>query len=278
MNYIKLFSTFVVLFILNSCKIKPMDKDEIDWGKLSQANSSFNLVQDSRRSNVWAIIQARILKGGSAVGGFCGSAWICKVTEECVIFATADHVVSEETFYSKKDNPVSVYVFLANADGKFFPITLRQVERYPNLDMAFIRISKPQGIQFAPLPMHSSLSISGKVYNIGFPDRALKEKDVHLVVDLRCSKAKFDKGPWIQSGEILSLRTVKTECKDVSLVDARCLILNYASEIGFSGGPLFSYENNCVVGMMSIVLPTKDKSPPTQSMALSTQEISGALQ
>jgi hypothetical protein len=172
-------------------------------------------------------------------------------------------------------NPVAVFVFLANSDGQSFRISLKQVERYPDLDLAFIRIPKRKGSQLQP-NICPGLTSSGKVYNIGFPDRA--QRNIHYNVDLKHLAVKFDKGPWMQSGEISSSCSLTSNCNDVNLVDATCLILGYASENGFSGGPLFLRKDNCVMGMMLMVLPTKDRSPPTKSVALSAHEIIGALE
>jgi hypothetical protein len=77
----------------------------------------------------------------------------------------------------------------------------------------------------------------------------------------------------MQSGKIATSSVVTCHSNDVELNAARCLTLNYTSENGFSGGPLFS-EQRQVVGMMSMVVPTADRSAPTKSIAISAPEIS----
>ncbi|MHA1507020.1 MAG: trypsin-like peptidase domain-containing protein [Candidatus Asgardarchaeia archaeon] len=137
--------------------------------------------------------------------------------------------------------------------------------------MALITLPNPENYNLHPLPMSSEVKSGGKVYNLGFPDSA--QKDVVFSINLSPPSAKFNKGPWIQEGNIISKNPTTTKTIDVNLVNAECLRLNYASESGFSGGPLFSQHNDQVIGMMLMVIPTEDGKPPTESLALSTEEI-----
>jgi hypothetical protein len=245
----------------------------INWGKLSQANSSFNLVKGDKRFDAWAVVQARILANGTGIGGFCGSALLCKITNEHLIFATAAHVVSKEIFYSKENNPDRVLVFLTNANGISFPIVIDNVKKYKNIDLSFIILPNSRDYNIHALSTFSEVKPSDKVYNLGFPDRAQKN-DIKFSINLNPPFATFDKGPWIQKGSIIAKQFITSpNSSDVNLLDAECFRLNYASESGFSGGPLFSQDNNQVIGMMIIVVPTDDGSPPTESLALSVGEI-----
>jgi len=245
--------------------------NNIKWGKVSQINSSFNIAEEANRFDVWGIVQARILSDGSGSGGFCGTAWLCKVTEECLIFATAAHVVSTELFYSVKNIPVKVYVFLSNANGISFPIAIDNVKIYREIDLAFITLPNLQINKFHPLSLSLEEKSCDEVYNYGFPDRA--QNDVKFSINLNPLSATFDRGPWFQNGNISSSCYKTTNYNDVNLVNAQCFRLNYTSESGFSGGPLFSNNTNKVIGMMTMVVPTNDGSPPTESLAISVSEI-----
>jgi len=233
-----------ILFLLLAVSISAngdevVDNNFIDWRELSRVNSSFSLINGDERCNVWAVTQARILSDGTGIGGFCGTAWLCKATNKYITFATAAHVVSKDTFYPKENNPVSVFVFLTNADGNSFPITIDNIMIYKEIELALITLPKPENYNIQPLPISSEFRLHSKtkVYNLGFPDRA--QKDVYFSINLNPLSATFDKGPWIQNGNVISKHLTTARSGDVNLVNAECFRLSYASESGFSGGPLF---------------------------------------
>ena len=58
---------------------------------------------------------------------------------------------------------------------------------------------------------------------------------------------------------------------DVNIHNKKVIILDYSLEKGYSGGPLFSNDNK-VIGMMSMKLPSSDNQYKDKIVAISWSE------
>ncbi len=289
---INLFLVFITPMLYIGCLRLDVERNEVqlnqnnrinkasstDWSELAKSNSQYESVKNNEEKElVWGIVQARIFVNGSkcsGVGGFMGTAWIVRIDEHNITFVTAAHVI-QDAFHSKKDQPDKIYVFLSHSSGVSFPISRTDIE-FKCQDVAFVNVSKTMDVKQPALERNLEwTNLKGKkVYNLGFPDRA--QKDVHFKINIEPPSATFDKGPWRQAGRISDTRNTIIKSPDVNIKDAKCIVLDYTSEDGFSGGPLI-LDNHQIVGMMSMVLPTKDGSPPTQCLAIHISEILSLL-
>ena len=251
--------------------------------ELSIINSRFELVTDRQiEEKVWAVVQARIIPEGQVQGGFCGTAWIAKRTPDTVYFVSAAHVFDHETFNSKKGNPIRVLVYLVNIHGYSILVEESSVKLIKDKDLAIIpwKIStgKETESKFQPLPhpegINSADDFTGvSVYNLGFPNRIHSKVNISFQND----RVSFDKGICRQKGKIFTSRLVTSNTANVNLKNTNSFILGYASEEGFSGGPLFLEGTNEVIGLMSMVIP-KNGEPPTQCIAIHVSEVLKSLQ
>ena len=69
-----------------------------------------------------------------------------------------------------------------------------------------------------------------------------------------------------------------TRSRDIDLDGVKCLRLDYSSEIGFSGGPVFLKDSHQIIGMMFMAVPTDDGSFPTQSFAIHIDDIEDLIE
>ena len=87
-------------------------------------------------------------------------------------------------------------------------------------------------------------SVGDEVKNIGYPAKDTKEILEHTQI-----KKQFN-----QSGKILRLNAnYFMNANDVRLASKKVIILDYSSELGFSGGPLL--KGGKVIGVMSHLYP-----------------------
>jgi len=178
---------------------------------------------------------------------------------------------------------IKVYVLLANIFGDNFIIDESDVRCVFDKDLAFIPIrTNDQGTKYKSLrrikgSYHESYFRDLKVYNLGFPDGFQANTHFKILKIGNSIKGVFDKGVCIQEGSIVKAACVWNKAKDVNLKNARSFIVNYTSEQGFSGGPLFESQNGNVIGMMSMVVPGEDNRAPTQCVAIRLDEILAEL-
>lgn len=222
----------------------------------------------SDHGTVWAIFQARFSSPSEATGGFCATAWLIEASAERLVFATAAHAVSEEVFVPKAKN-LATKVWLS--DGKkSIPITVANRVIAEN-DVAFLIVAasnfpaadtpRPIGLNWRDNP------VGKQIYNLGFPERA----GAGAGLGLSESGATFNKGPWIQTGRALKKVSV-TVSSDVKMTGGDAFLMDYTSEVGFSGGPVFIVGSDLAVGMMSLVVPAGDAAP-TRAIAVTATEI-----
>lgn len=257
--------TVTALMFVMGCtqKVRKLDPNE-----LSAANSVFGESREER-DIVWAIIQARFSTPSSATGGFCATAWLITISPDQVVFATAAHTITDDLFKPKQPN---LFTKVWLSDGtRTIPISAANRVVAGN-DVAFLVIPRseiPDADTMRPLKLDLLQSpIGKKIINLGFPDRGNAANTIHISSE----GVSFDNGPWFQSGTVLK-KVRKNINADVKMKDGELYVLDYTSEKGFSGGPLFVSGSDLVVGMMSFVIPNGD-SVPVQAAAITAGEIS----
>lgn len=251
-------------FFLYASDLLPADST----AKAPHASSPYDVYPASTEERAWAVVQARILADGTARGGICGTAWLIRATTSSLVFCTASHIVTTETFASSKDAPISVMVFLVNSQQHSIRIEISSVFSLDGLDLAFISLPNTLGEVFAPLPL-GECEAGAAVYNLGFPSSASSS----IQIDLAKRAVTLSAGPSIQRGIVTGIVEMEIISIDVNIQGARGYRLSYASETGYSGGPLFSEDSDAVVGMMVASLPKADGNHSFESIALSVAEI-----
>ncbi len=259
----------VLFWILLGNVTKALDPNE------ERISSSVYTESSDDRRIAWTIIQARFSTPSNAVGGFCGTAWLLEQTQDKLIFVTARHVVGDKLFNPQGKDIIGTLVWLANGTVTI-PITVTNRLLATN-DISFLVIPTtaiPTNTAIPPVTISTSALLSGsEVYNLGYPNRE-QVKGIPIGIDLNSTppKVTFPHGPWRQAGHVVKQLNADISANDVRLHDAKVIELDYTSEIGFSGGPLFLKGQEKVVGMMSMVIPNGNPNP-TKSLAVSVEEI-----
>lgn len=203
-----------------------------------------------------------------AVGGVCGTCFFINSCE----FLTAHHCFNDASFRPNSGYE-KVVVLLVNAGGEIFSPKIEGL--YPNYDLAVGRIA--EGVsRFSPNLLDSACTEGDRVCNLGFPvSRALKDHDFCIVDgDLKIENLNLSLEE--QEGLIADEKIMTVSASDVSLSDRRVVILDYASEQGFSGGPLISRGTGRIVAFMSLCLP-KEYDPQRRAVAIPISEIEHLL-
>lgn len=257
----------------------------VNWNEVAVENSRYQDLDSNAGSLAWGVIQARIIDQEQVIGGFVGTAWPVYMNEHFAIFVTAEHIIRNETFFSKANEPKAVFMFLANKNGSSIILYPQDRVFFPKLDIGFLlvpvgRIPEINSLKVIDFSSESPsrFSLGSLVYNIGFPDRGHMGNKIGINFDSKPPRVYFEKGPWLQTGSIAGIHSLTTFTSDVCVSGARVFCLDYTSEPGFSGGPLVEVNTNRVIGMMSMVRPPMDgESAPTQSFAITGIEIYRAL-
>ncbi|PJE81896.1 Fe-S cluster assembly ATPase SufC [Candidatus Pacearchaeota archaeon CG10_big_fil_rev_8_21_14_0_10_32_42] len=183
--------------------------------------------------------------------GICGSGFFVKEN----LFVSAHHNLNESSFtpnerYSNKT------IFLLNTDGKKIEVDKSNIYKmFPELDLVILKTNEKEKY----FEWEKNFSKDDKVKNIGYPERFSKE-----ILNTQNFKIKKQ---FENNGEILEVvKNYSIIANDVKIINKKMIILDYTSEIGFSGGPLI--KNGKVIGMMSHLRPTDKKA-----VAISIEEI-----
>lgn len=225
---------------------------------------------------VWAIACTRHLPQGEQKTIFQGSAWLFEKNSAGVAFVTADHVLHEKggLFDNSQGDILSSSFSLQHISGTILPIEIKNIVEFKDKDIAFIIIILPKECLQELSKYLSKLStitgnyyvddlIGKDVYNLGFPLRAQKYAS-------QKSLPFFSDFIRIQSGKILN-GTIESH---IFKSPTKCFVLNYVSEPGFSGGPLFLKESGQVIGLMhSCIIPEKNGELATKCIAICIEEI-----
>jgi hypothetical protein len=223
--------------------------------------------------HVWAIVKVSYDPATlKAEGGSCGTVFFVDQTT----FVTTHHGAEVDAGVLRP-NPgyPDVRVFLANSRGDMiddFWIT----KRVPEYDLAIGRISR-QHVAVLVCPLAAGIDAGDKVYNIGFPtDQGVL--DYSLRIDgHKLSVQSIQMAPSIQNGLVKAIKKVTVRSNDVNLNEKTVAILDYASRVGFSGGPLVSKSSGKVVGLMSFVIP-KAFDPNTPVVAIRMEDIKAVIE
>ncbi|GIU68166.1 MAG: hypothetical protein KatS3mg001_016 [Candidatus Pacearchaeota archaeon] len=207
-------------------------------------------------NRVWLILRPHYSPSGALEKvGICGSGFfINKGT-----FVTSYHILNESSFI-----PNAFYfnknIFLVNPKGKKIEINVEDVYKFiPELDITIIKIDG--GERFL---IEEDYNEGDYVKNLGYPERYSKEilepKEIRI-------KNQFE-----QEGKILKIyNNYSMNANDVKIFNKEVIILDYTSELGFSGGPLL--KNKKVIGVMSHIYPQNKNA-----VAISIKEIKKHIQ
>jgi hypothetical protein len=219
--------------------------------------------------DVWAIVKVSYDPATlKAEGGSCGTVFFVNETT----FITAHHgSEANSTRLTPNAGYPNVRVLLANSRGDTiddFWITAR----VPEYDLAIGHIGRPHpAVRVCPL--QAKLAAGDDVYNIGFPsdqgvrDYSLRIDGQKLVVQ------RISMKPFVQQGTVKAIKMATVRANDVNIQDKTVAILDYASRVGFSGGPLVSRSTGRVVGLMSFFIPSEfDVNTPVVAIRMADIE------
>ena len=262
---------FILLSVSNNPNIE--DSSSPIW-----MNSQFSGVGDMNEAcKVWAIARTRYLTQSEQKTIFHGSAWLFQKNSAGVAFVTANHVF-EQTNGSLFDDlqgdirPASVT--LQHISGTLLPIWKNNVVAFGEKDIAFIIIALPkERLQELSKCLSELSTITGQyhvdeligkdVYNLGFPLRAQESASQKM-------QPFFSDFIRVQYGKIQNA-TIESH---IFKKPTKCFDLDYVSEPGFSGGPLFLKESDQVIGTMrSCIIPEEDGELATKSIAICIEEV-----
>ena len=188
---------------------------------------------------IWAIVKINFKENNLLPSGFCGTGFFISPRK----FITAAHFFDEKLF--KPDfGGDKCKIFLVSQQSDQIEInSLDEVTILRERDLVF----------FIPVKDYSHLEKEihpedNQVYNLGYPECLSSI----LLTILQTNPLKISlRKPVSQEGQIINTqRLTFPDHWDVKLKDTNCVLLNYKSIKGFSGGPLLSNEGK-VIGMMS---------------------------
>jgi len=203
-------------------------------------------------SRVWIVLRPHYSPLGSLEHmGICGTGFFINNNT----FISSYHSLNESSFI-----PNAFYfnknILLVNPEGKKIEITSKNIYKsLPEIDIIIIKIDGKEK-SFESDDDYSEKDI---VKNIGYPERYSKE-----IFDPNnfMIKKQFE-----NYGKILKIfNDYSINANDVKIFNKKVIILDYTSELGFSGGPLL--KNNKVIGVMSHLYP-KNKN----AIAIPIEEI-----
>lgn len=255
-----------------NCSYKEFSNSPV-WMK-----SNFRNIRDmAEASKVWAIARTRYLPQGKQKTIFHGSAWLFEKNSAGVAFVTANHVLQATNgglFNDLQGDTRSASISLQHISGTILPVEKKNIVAFKDKDIAFIILVLPKN-QLEELTCYLSKvsTITGQyhvddfigkdVYNLGFPLRAQKAAS-------QKTQPLFSDFIRVQNGKILNA-TIESH---IFKSPTKCFVLDYASEPGFSGGPLFLKESEQVIGLMqSCLIPEKDGELATQCVATCIEEV-----
>lgn len=187
---------------------------------------------------VWVVLRPNYINGNLESIGICGTGFFIEPNK----FITAHHLCDQSSFSSHKiwNND---RMLLLSPKGEREEIFLEQCNFNKDKDITYIKTNNK----------HSYLEIDDgvlneEIYNIGYPT---KDQSFLIGDNLTIKEQKKDEGKIIEIRENYSI-----EFSNGKINDKKVIIINYLSEEGFSGGPLFN-KNNKVVGLLSNIDPIR---------------------
>lgn len=184
-----------------------------------------------------------------AVGGICGTCFF--VTEKD--FITAHHCFNNDNL---QPNPgyQTVKVFLVNEERVIHSPKIKGL--HPEYDLTIGTIENKVESWFSD---YATLDKpAGKqVFNIGYPHSRSVKNAVFNMMDSNLEITNIELVPEKQEGTIERVVTVTCNALDIKFKNRKTFVLDYTSELGFSGGPLILETTNQLLGFMSLVLPKK---------------------
>lgn len=273
-------SAFVLLIVCVVVMLLSMSNspDRDDSSSPVWKNSHFSGVGDMGvASKVWAIARTRYLSQGKQKIILHGSAWLFKKNSAGVAFVTVNHVLQSSNvgFFDDLQGDIRpASVTLQHISGIILPIERENIVAFSEKDIAFIILILPkERLQELRECLSELSTITGQyhvddligkdVYNLGFPLQAQKAAS-------QKRQPYFGDVIRVQYGKILN-GTIESH---IFKSPTKCFVLDYVSEPGFSGGPLFLKESDQVIGIMqSCSVPEEDGELATKSIAICMEEI-----
>ncbi len=182
-------------------------------------------------NKVWIVLRPNYTNGIYQIG-ICGTGFFIEPNK----FITAYHVCNESSFSPDK-NYNNNHIILLSPNNEIEKIFLNQCSFSKEKDIAYIKTNK----NYSYLEIGDGL-LNEDVYNIGYPG---KNKEDLISNNLSIKEQRKTKGKIIEKSENYSV-----EFSNGCIRNKEVLIIDYLSEEGFSGGPLFN-RNNKVIGLMS---------------------------
>lgn len=188
-------------------------------------------------NKVWLIIRPHYspLDAMESIG-ICGSGFF--ISDH--IFISSHHVLNESSFISNAYY-VNKNIFIINSEGKKLEIKKNNIYKsLPEIDVIFIKIEESQDY----FETEENYLEGDEIRNIGYPVKNSEE-----ILEGFLIKKQFE-----TTGKILKIyNDYSMNANDVKIFNKKVIILDYLSELGFSGGPLL--KNNKVIGIMSHLYP-----------------------
>ena len=190
--------------------------------------------------------------------GICGTGFFI----DNDTFISSYHILNESSFIPNS-NYFNKNILIASPEGKKIEITSKNIYKLlPEIDISIMKING----QKEYFETEETYSKNDKVKNFGYPERHSKEIFQILNPENFQVKKQFE-----QSGRILKIdKNYSINANDVKIFNKKVIILDYSSEMGFSGGPLL--KNGKVIGVMSHLYPQNKNV-----IAISIEEIKKPL-
>ncbi|PCI21319.1 hypothetical protein COB64_00350 [Candidatus Wolfebacteria bacterium] len=211
------------------------------------------------KEKIWCIIRPNLENGEILNIGIMGTGFFVSENK----FVTAHHLLNESVFVKNKlyNND---YIILQNILGNRIKIDLHNnINYYPDKDLTSIVFDE----KFEYFEMEENVNKNEEVKNLGFPSAHIKD-----LFSIKNNKFNINKVVE-QNGNILEvINNFSSRSNDVNIEKKKVIVTNYASFIGFSGGPLLNKKGKAI-GMMSMLVPKGNDNLSGKVLAISICEI-----
>lgn len=180
---------------------------------------------------VWVILRPNYKDNILESVGVCGTGFFVEKNK----FITARHLCNESSFIPNKEYNNN-HLIIISPKGEKEIISLQQCT-FTNKDITYIKTTN----DYDYLDTENIL-MEEEVYNIGYPTKDYLEL-INNDLSIKEQRKQFGKVIDIINNHSCTFIGGKIE-------NIKVIIVNYSSEEGFSGGPVFN-KNNKVVGLMS---------------------------
>ncbi|MEX2029270.1 MAG: serine protease [Candidatus Paceibacterota bacterium] len=187
---------------------------------------------------VWVVLRPNYVDGILKTVGICGTGFFIEPNK----FITAWHICNEKSF-SQESVWNNDHLIIVSPSGEQEKVFLNQCTFSKDKDITYIKINKNY-----PTLEKEYCSLNEEVYSVGYPTKDLQS----LISDnLSIKDQRKNEGKIITIEENYSVIF-----NNGNIINKKVIMVDYLSEEGYSGGPLFN-KNNKVLGLMSNIDPAK---------------------